>query len=255
MIYTAAGLTAEQIRQYESLTQLTQEEGKFRQAINEANTIAAEQDAVLKDVSEAMGELSTEAGKAAESVTKDAEEIGKAVTETMAGKISENVGAVKKAFAELAAAGLASFADTINKGGRVSSSGKFQEVAFDTYSLESAPTLRMMSAISTLSASGTLPKIPELAKGAVIPPNARFMAVLGDQTHGVNVEAPLATIQEAVAIVMEDVIGGMMAGFQAVTERQDRIEEAIEAIEVGDDAIFRAYNRRREKDLIMRGRR
>ncbi|MEY8385985.1 hypothetical protein AALC17_01675 [Oscillospiraceae bacterium 38-13] len=33
-------------------------------------------------------------------------------------------------------------------------------------------------------------KIPRLAKGAVIPPNREFMAVLGDQRSGTNIEAP-----------------------------------------------------------------
>lgn len=41
------------------------------------------------------------------------------------------------------------------------------------------------------------PQIPYLATGAVIPPNAPFMAVLGDQKHGTNIEAPLSTIEEA----------------------------------------------------------
>lgn len=41
--------------------------------------------------------------------------------------------------------------------------------------------------------------VPALARGAVIPPNREFMAVLGDQKHGTNIEAPLSTIQEAVA--------------------------------------------------------
>jgi len=39
--------------------------------------------------------------------------------------------------------------------------------------------------------------IPRLAQGAVIPPNQRFLAMLGDQKSGTNVEAPLTTIQEA----------------------------------------------------------
>lgn len=39
--------------------------------------------------------------------------------------------------------------------------------------------------------------IPRLAQGAVIPPNREFLAVLGDQTSGTNVEAPLSTIQQA----------------------------------------------------------
>lgn len=44
-----------------------------------------------------------------------------------------------------------------------------------------------------------IPEIPKLAKGAVIPANNPFLAVLGDQTSGTNIEAPLSTIQEAVA--------------------------------------------------------
>ena len=46
--------------------------------------------------------------------------------------------------------------------------------------------------------------IPALAKGAVIPPNAPFLATLGDQKNGTNIEAPLETIKEAV----RDVVGG-----------------------------------------------
>ena len=39
--------------------------------------------------------------------------------------------------------------------------------------------------------------IPALARGAVIPPNREFMAILGDQKSGTNIEAPLDTIVEA----------------------------------------------------------
>lgn len=44
----------------------------------------------------------------------------------------------------------------------------------------------------------SVPKIPALATGAVIPPNREFLALLGDQKHGTNIEAPLSTIEEAV---------------------------------------------------------
>lgn len=44
--------------------------------------------------------------------------------------------------------------------------------------------------------------IPHLAQGAVIPPNRKFMAVLGDQRNGTNIEAPLETIKQALAEVM-----------------------------------------------------
>lgn len=39
--------------------------------------------------------------------------------------------------------------------------------------------------------------IPGLADGAVIPPNKQFLAVLGDQTNGTNIETPLATMLDA----------------------------------------------------------
>ena len=48
----------------------------------------------------------------------------------------------------------------------------------------------------------TAPQIPYLAQGAVIPANHEFLAVLGDQSSGTNVEAPLETIKEALAEVM-----------------------------------------------------
>lgn len=48
----------------------------------------------------------------------------------------------------------------------------------------------------------SLPKMPYLAQGAVIPPNRKFLAVLGDQKNGTNIEAPLDTIKQAVAEVM-----------------------------------------------------
>lgn len=48
----------------------------------------------------------------------------------------------------------------------------------------------------------TAPQIPYLAQGAVIPANHEFLAVLGDQNSGTNVEAPLETIKEALAEVM-----------------------------------------------------
>ena len=52
--------------------------------------------------------------------------------------------------------------------------------------------------------------IPHLAKGAVIPPNKEFMAVLGDQKQGTNIEAPLDTIKQAMAETIANMgaIGG-----------------------------------------------
>ena len=53
------------------------------------------------------------------------------------------------------------------------------------------------------------PQIPYLAQGAVLPANKPFLAMVGDQKHGTNVEAPLATIQEALANVLaQQGVGG-----------------------------------------------
>ena len=46
-------------------------------------------------------------------------------------------------------------------------------------------------------------KLPRLAQGAVIPPNREFLAVLGDQKHGTNIEAPLQTIVDAFNIALQ----------------------------------------------------
>lgn len=41
-------------------------------------------------------------------------------------------------------------------------------------------------------------QIPRLATGAVIPPNREFAAILGDQRHGTNIEAPESLIRQIV---------------------------------------------------------
>ena len=65
--------------------------------------------------------------------------------------------------------------------------------------------IRAMNAIPKINLSiptvGQI-SIPHLAKGAVIPPNKEFLAVLGDQSSGTNIEAPLDTIKQALAEVM-----------------------------------------------------
>lgn len=59
-----------------------------------------------------------------------------------------------------------------------------------------------------------IPKIPKLATGTVIPPNAPFLAMLGDQKSGTNIEAPISTIEDAVNRVLDSRGGG---GGQDVT--------------------------------------
>lgn len=66
------------------------------------------------------------------------------------------------------------------------------------------------TALVSLKGFQTLPHWtpPRLAQGAVIPPNREFMAVLGDQKSGVNIETPLETMIQAFRQAMADGAGG-----------------------------------------------
>lgn len=64
-----------------------------------------------------------------------------------------------------------------------------------SFSSQSAVNMQAMPALRAVD-------VPALARGAVIPPNRKFMAVLGDQKSGTNIEAPLDTIKQAVAEVL-----------------------------------------------------
>jgi len=99
----------------------------------------------------------------------------------------------------------------------------------------------------------TAPQIPYLAQGAVLPANKPFMAVVGDQRHGTNIEAPLATIQEAVALVMQDQTSAIMAGVEASVGVQREILEAVLGIHIGDDVIANATGRYQSRLATMRG--
>ena len=70
-------------------------------------------------------------------------------------------------------------------------------------------------------------RIPELAEGAVIPPNAPFLAMLGDQTNGTNIEAPLATIKDALIEAMRESSGGAGQIVVPVYIGQDRLDTVI----------------------------
>lgn len=76
--------------------------------------------------------------------------------------------------------------------------------------------------------------IPKLATGAVIPPNAPFMAMLGDQKHGTNIEAPLDTIKQALSEVMGESYG--QYSFTAQINRRTLFEEIIDEAKLRQSA-------------------
>lgn len=91
--------------------------------------------------------------------------------------------------------------------------------------------------------------IPRLAEGAVIPPNREFMAVLGDQSNGTNIEAPLDTIKQAVAEVLAN---------NGNAEMIQLLQQLITVVEnknlvIGDKDIGRANARYVKQQNIVRG--
>ncbi len=91
--------------------------------------------------------------------------------------------------------GLFTQVNTAAKGMTSGKLGGFMGGGFNTGGR--AMTYSASPAFATLQ-NVELPQIPKLATGAVIPANKEFLAVLGDQKHGTNIEAPLSTIEEAV---------------------------------------------------------
>lgn len=96
----------------------------------------------------------------------------------------------------------------------------------------------------------TAAQIPYLAKGAVLPPNQPFAAIVGDQKHGTNVEAPLDTIKLAVAEEMKDVVAVIEGGFNALIQT---VENKDMDVHIGDKAIGQAANRYNNRMNIVRG--
>lgn len=81
--------------------------------------------------------------------------------------------------------------------------------------------------------SVTLPRIPELAQGAVIPPNREFLAVLGDQKSGTNIETPLETMLEAFRTALRENGGGH--GQQTIILTIDKRELGRVIVDAGSE--------------------
>ena len=71
--------------------------------------------------------------------------------------------------------------------------------------------------------------IPRLAQGAVIPPNKEFLAMLGDQKSGTNIETPLSTMIDAFRQVMRENNGGNggKVVIQMVTPDKQKLAEYV----------------------------
>ena len=85
-----------------------------------------------------------------------------------------------------------------------------------------------------------VPTVPYLAKGAVIPPRSEFLAVLGDQKQGNNIEAPEALLRK---IVREETAGRQAGGgnyrFIAQVNRRTLFDEMMKEAQMRRDASGR----------------
>jgi hypothetical protein len=98
---------------------------------------------------------------------------------------------------------------------------------------QNLPGYAMMSTIA-------VPQIPRLATGAVIPPNSEFLAILGDQRSGRNIEAPENLIRQ----IIREEMGGMQTnvkidfvGSLAALARELKPEIDIENTRVGGSLV------------------
>lgn len=85
-----------------------------------------------------------------------------------------------------------------------------------------------------------VPTVPYLAKGAVIPPRSEFLAVLGDQKQGNNIETPEALLRK---IVREETGGRQTGGgsyrFTAQINRRTLFDEMMKEAQMRRDTSGR----------------
>ena len=95
-------------------------------------------------------------------------------------------------------------------------------------------------------------ELPRLAQGAVIPPNREFAAILGDQKHGTNIEAPLDTIVQAFKMALSENDSNTMMNYMA---QQVQLLEVIADKEFGitDKQIFNSVKNSANQYTLMTG--
>ena len=100
------------------------------------------------------------------------------------------------------------------------------------------PTPFGSKTIGFIASFPRVPTIPYLAKGAVIPPRSEFLAVLGDQKQGNNIETPEALLRK---IVREE--SGQQSGgdyrFTAQINRRTIFDEIIDEAKLRRDTSGR----------------
>lgn len=105
---------------------------------------------------------------------------------------------------------------------------------------------------TTGSTTTTLPSLPPstfpwLAEGAVIPPNAPFTAVLGDQRNGYNLEGPEDMFRQ---IVREET---QNTGNEETNALLRNLIAVVSSMDIDGQLIFDTYNTKAEQWAVIRG--
>lgn len=110
----------------------------------------------------------------------------------------------------------------------------------------------------------SMPHIPYLAQGAVIPPNRKFLAVLGDQSNGANLEAPESLIRQIVreeaggnaeqmAMAMQQAFVAALMQVAPLLQQSDGGDrDATMILQVGNEELARAVSKG-NASLLRRG--
>ena len=111
-----------------------------------------------------------------------------------------------------------------------------------------ASKLNIGNTINRISGSSSRYRVQPLAEGGVIPPNNEFLALLGDQKHGVNIESPLSTMVEAFNQANK---GGSEAEIALLQEQNDLLRQLLnKEFGISEGAIFRSV--RNQNDMFTK---
>ena len=237
-----AGLADELVKQLsdgsqESMAAVAELASQTDLSVDEINEAFRGVEESKETVASTMADIQTDmSGRLGEMAGECAEQWG-----TMAYTVGQSISEMQKYINSLQ--GKDVYVNVITQ--NITASGSGSSSSDKVISAPNGATPRMASVTDT--------PIPYLASGAVIPPNAPFMAMLGDQRNGTNLEAPESLIRNLFREEMMDMVNGMMSGFEAMVAEQQATRNAIEDIQIGDTMIGRAAARYDRRQNLIRG--
>jgi hypothetical protein len=97
----------------------------------------------------------------------------------------------------------------------------------------------------------TVPQIPKLATGAVIPPRSEFLAILGDQRQGRNIETPESLLRQIFREELGRELGqSLYFGFKRALAEAGGVGSPEVNVFIGNDQIDALVERANRRNLI-----